>query len=84
MLRFGGLKSVLTGFVLLGAVASAGVMARSPVWGETAVMISVAELPRQGLQTYQLIHQGGPFAREKDGVVFGLSLIHISEPTRPY
>jgi ribonuclease T1 len=71
MLRFGGLKSVLTGFVLLGAVASAGVLARSPVWGETAVTISVAELPRQGLQTYQLIHQGGPFAREKDGVVFG-------------
>lgn len=33
--------------------------------------MSVAELPRQGEQIYQLIHQGGPFAHEKDGVVFG-------------
>ena len=33
--------------------------------------MSVAELPRQGTQTYSLIHQGGPFAHEKDGVVFG-------------
>jgi ribonuclease T1 len=23
------------------------------------------------MQTYRLIHQGGPFAHEKDGVVFG-------------
>jgi ribonuclease T1 len=23
------------------------------------------------VQTYELIHQGGPFAHEKDGVVFG-------------
>lgn len=28
-------------------------------------------MPRQGVQTYELIHQGGPFAHEKDGVVFG-------------
>jgi ribonuclease T1 len=30
-----------------------------------------AELPRQGEQVYGLIQQGGPFAHEKDGVVFG-------------
>ena len=71
MLRFRGLKSVLAGFVLLGAVASGVVLARSPVLGENAVTITVSELPRQGVQTYQLIRQGGPFAREKDGVVFG-------------
>ena len=71
MLRFGGLKSVLTGFVLLGAVAAGSVLARAPALGETSVTISVAELPRQGAQTYQLIRQGGPFAGEKDGVVFG-------------
>lgn len=71
MSRFRSLKSVLTGFVLLGAVAAGSVLARAPALGETSVTISVAELPRQGAQTYQLIRQGGPFAGEKDGVVFG-------------
>lgn len=61
---------MLTGFVLLGAVAAGSVLA-TPALGETSVTISVAELPRQGAQTYQLIRQGGPFAGEKDGVVFG-------------
>ncbi len=71
MSRFRSLKSVLTGFVLLGAVAAGSALARAPALGETSVTISVAELPRQGAQTYQLIRQGGPFAGEKDGVVFG-------------
>ena len=71
MSRFRSLKSVLTGFVLLGAVAAGSALAIAPAFGETSVTISVAELPRQGAQTYQLIRQGGPFAGEKDGVVFG-------------
>lgn len=33
--------------------------------------VSVAELPSQGAQTYRRIFQGGPFAYEKDGTVFG-------------
>lgn len=33
--------------------------------------IALPELPRQGRETYALIHQGGPFSYEKDGVVFG-------------
>lgn len=33
--------------------------------------VSVAELPSQGVQTYRQIFQGGPFAYEKDGTVFG-------------
>lgn len=33
--------------------------------------LAVAELPREGRLTYRLIHQGGPFAYEKDGTVFG-------------
>lgn len=33
--------------------------------------IALQELPKQGRETYQLIHQGGPFAFDKDGVVFG-------------
>ncbi|HSV52745.1 MAG TPA: ribonuclease [Burkholderiaceae bacterium] len=31
----------------------------------------VAELPRQGQETYRLIRQGGPFPHDKDGTVFG-------------
>jgi len=33
--------------------------------------IGLAQLPPEGQQTYRLIHQGGPFPFEKDGVVFG-------------
>jgi ribonuclease T1 len=33
--------------------------------------VTVAELPKQGQQVYALIAQGGPFAYDKDGVVFG-------------
>ncbi|MBF5005015.1 ribonuclease domain-containing protein [Diaphorobacter caeni] len=33
--------------------------------------ISVAELPAQARTTYALIKEGGPFANEKDGSVFG-------------
>jgi len=33
--------------------------------------VAVQQLPREGQETYQLIHKGGPFPFEKDGVVFG-------------
>ena len=33
--------------------------------------IALAQLPPQGVETYQLIHRGGPFPYEKDGVIFG-------------
>lgn len=37
----------------------------------TSPTMLVADLPREGQATYQLIRQGGPFPYEKDGVVFG-------------
>jgi ribonuclease T1 len=40
-----------------------------PVAGAAAT-IQVAQLPRQGRETYELIRQGGPFPYEKDGSVF--------------
>jgi ribonuclease T1 len=33
--------------------------------------IAVAQLPKQGVETYEKILQGGPFAYDKDGTVFG-------------
>lgn len=71
MFQFTSLKLVFTGFLLAGVFTSGLVQARDLVIVDTKVTISVADLPRQGSQTYRLIHQGGPFAHEKDGIVFG-------------
>lgn len=71
MLRLTNVKSVLTGFVLATVFVSGTVQAREAVTAGPQTTVTVAELPRQGMQTYERIHQGGPFAHEKDGVVFG-------------
>lgn len=71
MSRLTSLKLVLTGFVLLTGLAVGLVQAKGPAVTDAKATITVAELSRQGAQTYALIHQGGPFAHEKDGVVFG-------------
>ncbi len=47
------------------------VEAKAKVPNELAATVAVGELPKQGVETYSLIRQGGPFAYEKDGVVFG-------------
>lgn len=57
--------SLLTGSGL-GIVQARGLDA-----GTSATTLAVAELPKEGRQTYQRILQGGPFAYEKDGSVFG-------------
>lgn len=69
MARSSGIKLVLTGFLLALAGYSAGLQAKGPTAVESTM--TVAELPRQGVETYRLIHQGGPFPYEKDGTVFG-------------
>ena len=71
MSRFTSLKLVLTGFLLAGMFVGGSVQARWPAQTDVNASIAVADLPRQGEQVYGLIHQGGPFAYEKDGVVFG-------------
>ncbi len=38
---------------------------------EASVVVTVADLPQQAVQTYRLIHAGGPFGYAKDGTVFG-------------
>jgi ribonuclease T1 len=64
-------KLVLTGFVLGVLLGSGLAQAKGPVAANVAATITVAELPRPGAQIYGLIQQGGPFAHEKDGMVFG-------------
>ena len=64
-------RSLVAVSLCVGLGAGVGeAQARSGFWGAETT-IGVAQLPRQGQQTYVLIHQGGPFAHDKDGVVFG-------------
>ena len=76
MSRVAAFKFALTSFLLAAALSgTALVQARqSPQDGSAeskSAVISVAELPRPGRVTYELIRAGGPFPFEKDGVVFG-------------
>ena len=69
--RFGKFKLVLTGFSLIAVMASGPAQSRQDAPTDISATVRVAELPPQGEQMYALIHQGGPFAGEKDGVIFG-------------
>ena len=57
--------------VILTGVITKSAQARSFLPDESLSTISVTQLPKQGQQVYALIAQGGPFAYDKDGVVFG-------------
>jgi ribonuclease T1 len=65
----GIVKLALTGLLLAGLFGSA--QAKQGVATESNASVALASLPTQGHETYQRIHQGGPFPYEKDGVVFG-------------
>ena len=65
------IKRVIASFLLVALSGVSSVQAKGPVPEDAQASITVAELPRQGAQTYALILQGGPFAHEKDGSVFG-------------
>jgi ribonuclease T1 len=69
MVRSGILKLVLTGILLVSSLTSGGVQAKE--WTSSNATVALNQLPVQGVETYQLIRQGGPFPFEKDGVVFG-------------
>jgi ribonuclease T1 len=46
--------------------------------------ISVADLPKEAVQTLELIRKGGPFPNEKDGVVFGNREKQLPKQARGY
>lgn len=75
MFRVSGLKLVITGFLLfLASIGFAGLSlagVNQVLTNATDLTVPLSELPRQGLDTYRLIAQGGPFPYDKDGVVFG-------------
>lgn len=65
------LLAVVMGGVLTGPtlVQAKGPRQDAPANGDAT--ITVSQLPRQGQETWNLIRQGGPFAHDKDGTVFG-------------
>lgn len=69
MVSRGVLKLVLTCFLLVLTLVWGSAQAREQTTHGATVALN--QLPAQGLETYRLIHQGGPFPYEKDGVVFG-------------
>jgi len=75
MARVAAVKFALTSFLLAFAFTGPNLaQARAPTdrYAESnSASIRLAELPRQGQETYELIRQGGPFPYEKDGTVFG-------------
>ncbi len=64
-------KLALTGYLLGALCFPMAAQARTAAPVESASVVAVSEMPRQGAETYERILQGGPFAYEKDGVVFG-------------
>ncbi len=73
MARVAAVKFALTCF-LLAAITAPLAQARGltdrPAESQPAT-VQVADLPRQGRETYELIRRGGPFPYGKDGAGFG-------------
>ncbi|MBC5763716.1 ribonuclease domain-containing protein [Ramlibacter albus] len=73
MARVAAVKFALTSCLVFAIAGAALVQAKAPtdLPAGASATIRVAELPRQGRETYERIRAGGPFPFEKDGTVFG-------------
>jgi ribonuclease T1 len=68
----GGLMGALTLCVLSGSAPGAFARdAAAPVDSQLQGAVALAQLPREAVNTLNLIATGGPYPYEKDGVVFG-------------
>ena len=80
-----GLKKLaLTGLLMLHVLTWNQVQAREVEAFFTGATVALNALPAQGLETYLLIRQGGPFPFEKDGVVFGNRERQLPKAKRGY
>ena len=77
-------KLVLTGLLWASALFAGQAYSRPEASSQSQATVSRAELPRQGLETYERIFQGGPFPYDKDGSVFGNRERHLPSNTRGY
>jgi len=64
-------RLVLACLGLAAVLAVSPAQAKVPLPQNMPTVVGLTELPQQGQQIYALIQQGGPFASEKDGTVFG-------------
>ena len=65
-------KPLLAGLLVWASlVCPVLVHGKQPAPVDALATVAVADLPPQGRQTLQLIHDGGPFPYSKDGTVFG-------------
>ena len=75
MSRFAAFKFALTSLLLAASLAGVPAGARHSrserAADESPAVMSVAELPKAGRVTFELIRAGGPFPFDKDGIVFG-------------
>lgn len=72
MARLAAVRFALTSCLLIALQGTTLVHARStPEAALASTPVRVAELPRQGRETFERIRMGGPFEYEKDGSVFG-------------
>ncbi len=69
--RWAKFKLVLTGLLWASVLLGGQAYSRQDASNGAQATVSRAELPRQGLETYERIFQGGPFPYDKDGSVFG-------------
>ncbi len=63
--------SLAVAMVVMAAVGTMVVQARSPIESHSPTAIAVTGLPSQGREVMAQIRLGGPFRYEKDGTVFG-------------
>ena len=77
-------RAALAVLLLASGIGTSLVQARVEPSVAGAAAVSLAELPAEGLQTYRLIHQGGPFPFEKDGTVFGNRERQLPRQARGY
>ena len=83
-MRWAKFKLVLTGLLWASALLGGQAFSRQEVADRTQATMSRAELPRQGLETYDRIFQGGPFPYDKDGSIFGNRERLLPPNTRGY
>ncbi len=70
-MRWAKFKLVLTGLIYGLVVSIAPAEARETAPQGAVQTVRKADLPAQGVETYDKILQGGPFPYDKDGVIFG-------------
>ena len=83
-MRWAKFKLVLTGLLWASALLGGQAYSRPSATFSPVATVNRAELPRQGIETYALIFQGGPFPYDKDGAVFGNRERMLPSKTRGY